>query len=89
MVGGVLFFIATWWAISTKDKGFIVFSIASLITLFGGVLGIHAFEKHNKEPEVVKMKTDKQYQTLIDNVKIANKQLQKFYIDHPEYKVEE
>lgn len=47
-----------------------------------GIGGVSIYCRHDNSPEI-------QYQKLLKDVDKANKELQKFYIDHPEYKLEE
>lgn len=55
--------------------------MGGIMVLLGG-LGISVYCRHDNSTEI-------QYQKLLTNVDEANKELQKFYIDHPEYKLEE
>ena len=54
-----------------------------------GLWGASIYHRHVHSPEVIKDNTDKEYQKLLTDIDKANKELQKFYIDHPEYKLEE
>ena len=67
-----------------NDNLLIIGSILGLLFLSVGMIGImKESKKYNNE------NYDKEYQQLLYNIDVAEKELQKFYIDHPEYKLEE
>ena len=88
-VGGVLFVGYIISAIVCKDKLYLGTSIVGLIIALFGLWGLSIYKRHDELPETIKQKNDKQYQKLLNDIDKAEKELQKFYIDHPEYKLEE
>lgn len=88
-VGVVLFIGYFIPAVVCKDKLYLGISGVGLIIAVFGLLGLSIYKRHDELPETIKEKNDKQYQKLSSDVDKAEKELQKFYIDHPEYKLEE
>lgn len=88
-VGGILFVAYGIASVVCLDVDYLRVTIVGIIMLLLGIWGVSIYNKHNKLPEVVKDNTDKKYQKLLSDVDEVNKELQKFYIDHPEYKLEE
>lgn len=87
--GGTLFLGYSISSAICLDIEFLRVAIIGVIILLFGILGLSIYNKHAELPEVIKDNTDKKYQKLLTNVDEADKELQKFYIDHPEYKLEE
>lgn len=85
-VGGVLFLGYGISSVVCSDVKYMGVAIVGVIILFFGICGLFIYTQNSK---IIKDNTDKEYQKLLKNVDIANKELQKFYIDHPEYKLEE
>lgn len=71
-----------------KDKLYLGVSVVGLMIAIFGLWGVSIYHRHVYSPEVIKGNTDEEYQKLLTDVDKANKELQKFYIDHPEYKLE-
>ena len=88
-VGVVLFIGYFVPAVVCKDKLYVGVSIVGLIITVLGLWGVSIYKRHDELPETIKEKNDRQYQKLLTDIDEANKELQKFYIDHPEYKLEE
>lgn len=66
----------------SQELKHMVISIIGGIMALLGVWGTSIYCRHDNSPEI-------QYQKLLTDIDEANKELQKFYIDHPEYKLEE
>ena len=88
-LGGILVLSYGIAAIVCLDKIYLGVAIVGVIILFWGIWGLSIYDKHAGLPEVIKDNKDKEYQKLLSDVDKAEKELQKFYIDHPEYKLEE
>ena len=88
-IGGILFLGYGIASAACLDMEYLCVTIVGVIILLFGIWGVSIYNKHAKIPEVIKYNTDKKYQKLLKDVDEINKELQKFYIDHPEYKLEE
>lgn len=87
---GLLVFLAYLIVASdTKELKYVGDSAIGGIIILLGLWGVSISYKHIHSPKVIKDNTDKKYQKLLTDIDEANKELQKFYIDHPEYKLEE
>lgn len=76
-------------ALDNREMKYIGASAVGGIIFLLGIWGVSIYYRHVHSPEVIKDNTDKKYQKLLTDIDEANKELQKFYIDHPEYKLEE
>lgn len=90
IVFGLLVFLAFLIVASdSKELKYIGDSAIGGIIILLGLWGVSISYKYIHSPKVIKDNTDKEYQKLLTDIDEANKKLQKFYIDHPEYKLEE
>ena len=76
-------------ALDSEDLKCVGCSAIGGIMLLLGIWGVSIHYRYVHSPEVINDNTDKKYQELLKDADKANKELQKFYIDHPEYKLEE
>lgn len=79
LIGFLSFFII--YSDSGESKHSVISIIGGIILLLG-IWGVSIYCRHVDSPEI-------QYQKLLKDVDKANKELQKFYIDYPEYKLGE
>lgn len=62
-----------------RDKGYIIAGIIGLVIFFISLFFVVKYYKLSNSPNVV-------HERLLNNLNKAEKELQKFYIDHPQFK---
>ena len=78
-VGGFIFLIITWILILDKDYEVAIITAIAAVVLFGTNVARISYDHFHEKPEKV-------LEQKVQNFQKAERELQKFLIDHPELK---